>query len=171
MCQRLRAPSLKWISDRRRSLLCSPPTAVNVSTCPEKISATLLVRSLRSVFSTRTPRSSHPSRRLDAVSAPPAVETHDLERVYASGTATVAALAGVTLAVRSGEFVAVMGPSGSGKSTLLNVIAGLERPTGGASRDGGQGPTHLNAKGPARHTSQRMGNGIQAFNLPPPYRP
>src|SRR5256885_14376408 len=138
MCQRLRAPSLKWISDRRRSLLCSPPTAVNVSTCPEKISATLLVRSLRSVFSTRTPRSSHTSRRLDAVSAPPAVETHDLERVYASGTATVAALAGVPLAVRSGELVAVTAPSGSGKSTLLNVIAGLERPTGGTIPRGGE---------------------------------
>src|SRR3989441_4220649 len=164
MCQRLRAPSLKWISDRRRSLLCSPPTAVNVSTCPEKISAALFVRSLRSVFSTRTRRSSHTSVRLDTVSTPLAVEAHDLERVYASGTGTVAALAGVTLAVRTGEFVAVMGPSGSGKSTLLNVIAGLERPTGGTIRVGGQDLTKLDEQALARHRSKRVGMGFQAFN-------
>ncbi|TMC75479.1 MAG: ABC transporter ATP-binding protein [Chloroflexi bacterium] len=170
MCQRLRAPSLKWISDRRRSLLCSPPTAVNVSTCPEKISATLLVRSLRSVFNTRTRRSSHKSQSLDSVSAPLAVEAHDLERVYASGTATVAALAGVTLAVRSGEFVAVMGPSGSGKSTLLNVIAGLERPTGGTIRVGGEDLTKLDEQALARHRSKRVGMVFQAFNLLPRYR-
>src|SRR2546428_3347606 len=157
MCQRLRAPSLKWISDRRRSLLCSPPTAVNVSTCPEKISAALFVRSLRSVFSTRTRRSSHTSVRLDTVSTPLAVEAHDLERVYASGTATVAALAGVTLAVRTGEFVAVMGPSGSGKSTLLNVIAGLERPTGGTIRGRGGELAEPREEGPAPPRSQRRG--------------
>src|SRR5947209_9869956 len=170
MCQRLRAPSLKWISDRRRSLLCSPPTAVNVSTCPEKISAALFVRSLRSVFSTRTRRSSHTSLRLDTVGAPLAVEAHDLERVYASGTATVAALAGVTLAVRTGEFVAVMGPSGSGKSTLLNVIAGLERPTGGTIRVGGEDLTKLDEEALARHRSKRVGMVFQAFNLLPRYR-
>ena len=64
------------------------------------------------------------------MNAPLAVEALDLERTYASGRTTVAALAGVTLGIRRGEFVAVMGPSGSGKSTLLNVVAGLERPTG-----------------------------------------
>jgi len=104
------------------------------------------------------------------VSAPPAVETHDLERVYASGTATVAALAGVTLAVRSGEFVAVMGPSGSGKSTLLNVIAGLERPTGGTIRVGGEDLTKLDEQALARHRSKRVGMVFQAFNLLPRYR-
>src|SRR2546427_4111795 len=170
MCQRLRAPSLKWISDRRRSLLCSPPMAVNVSTCPEKISATLLVRSFRSVFSTRTRRSSHKSQSLDSVSAPLAVEAHDLERIYASGTATVAALAGVTLAVRSGEFVAVMGPSGSGKSTLLNVIAGLERPTSGTIRVEGKDLTRLDEQALARHRAKRVGMVFQSFNLLPRYR-
>src|SRR5437899_5880817 len=170
MCQRLRAPSLKWISDRRRSLLCSPPTAVNVSTCPEKISAALFVRSFRSVFSTRMPRSSHTSLRLDTVGALLAVEAYELERVYASGTATVAALAGVTLAVRTGEFVAVMGPSGSGKSTLLNVIAGLERPTGGTIRVDGEDLAKLDEEALARHRSKRVGMVFQAFNLLPRFR-
>src|SRR3989449_7308820 len=66
---------------------------------------------------------------LTTVKAPLAVEAQGLERIYASGTAPVAALAGVSVAVRKGEFVAVMGPSGSGKNTPLNVISRLERPT------------------------------------------
>jgi len=57
------------------------------------------------------------------VNAPLAVEAVGLERTYESGHATVAALAGVTLGIRRGEFVAVMGPSGSGKSALLNALA------------------------------------------------
>ena len=104
------------------------------------------------------------------MSTPLAVEAHDLERVYASGTATVAALAGVTLAVRTGEFVAVMGPSGSGKSTLLNVVAGLERPTGGTIRVGGEDLTKLDEEALARHRSKRVGMVFQAFNLLPRYR-
>jgi putative ABC transport system ATP-binding protein len=101
---------------------------------------------------------------------PFAVETHDLERTYASGRATVAALAGVTLAIRKGEFVAVMGPSGSGKSTLLNVVAGLERPTGGTVRVDGEDLSGLDEHALARHRSKRVGMVFQAFNLLPRYR-
>ena len=104
------------------------------------------------------------------MSAPLAVEAHELERIYASGTATVAALAGVTLAVRSGEFVAVMGPSGSGKSTLLNVIAGLERPTSGTIRVEGEDLTRLDEQALARHRAKRVGMVFQSFNLLPRYR-
>lgn len=101
---------------------------------------------------------------------PAAVETRDLERVYASGRATVAALAGVTLRVRRGEFVAVMGPSGSGKSTLLNVIAGLERPTAGTVRVDGEDLVRMSEDALARHRSKRVGMVFQAFNLLPRYR-
>ncbi len=101
--------------------------------------------------------------------APLAVETRDLERVYASGRAAVAALAGVSLAIRKGEFVAVMGPSGSGKSTLLNVIAGLERPTGGSVRVDGEDLATLDENALARHRSKRVGMVFQAFNLLPRY--
>lgn len=99
-----------------------------------------------------------------------AVETLGLERTYASGHATVAALAGVTLGIRRGEFVAVMGPSGSGKSTLLNVIAGLERPTAGTVRVEGEDLAKLDEQALARHRSKRVGMVFQAFNLLPRYR-
>jgi putative ABC transport system ATP-binding protein len=104
------------------------------------------------------------------VTSPPAVETRDLERTYASGTVPVAALAGVTIAIRRGEFVAVMGPSGSGKSTLLNVIAGLERPTAGTVTVDGLDLGKLDENALARHRSKRVGMVFQAFNLLPRYR-
>jgi putative ABC transport system ATP-binding protein len=107
---------------------------------------------------------------LTIVSGPLAVETVGLERTYASGRATVAALAGVTLGIRRGEFVAVMGPSGSGKSTLLNVVAGLERPTGGSVRVDGEDLARLDEEALARHRSKRVGMVFQAFNLLPRYR-
>src|ERR671936_2065341 len=113
---------------------------------------------------------SHASGRLDHVNEPLAVEALDLERTYASGHTTVAALAGVTLGIRRGEFVAVMGPSGSGKSTLLNIIAGLERPTGGTVRVDGQDLAKLDEESLARHRSKRVGMVFQAFNLLPRYR-
>ena len=99
-----------------------------------------------------------------------AVETRDLARVYRSGTSTVAALDGVTLAIERGEFVGVMGPSGSGKSTLLNVIAGLERPTGGTVRVDGEDLVRLGEVELARHRAKRVGIVFQAFNLLPRYR-
>ena len=61
------------------------------------------------------------------------LEVRDLQKVYTSrGGNRTAALRGVSFAVEEGEFVAVMGESGSGKSTLLNLLASLDRPTGGA---------------------------------------
>jgi putative ABC transport system ATP-binding protein len=107
---------------------------------------------------------------LTTVNAPLAVETVGLERTYASGHATVAALAGVTLGILRGEFVAVMGPSGSGKSTLLNVVAGLERPTGGTVRVDGEDLAKLDEEALAQHRSKRVGMVFQAFNLLPRFR-
>jgi len=58
------------------------------------------------------------------------IETRDLTRVYGDGQ-EIRALDGVTLTVKQGEFITVMGPSGSGKSTLLNMIGALDAPTSG----------------------------------------
>jgi putative ABC transport system ATP-binding protein len=59
------------------------------------------------------------------------LELREVHRVHGSGATAVHALRGVTLSVRAGELVAVMGPSGSGKSTLLNLAGGLDRPSRG----------------------------------------
>jgi putative ABC transport system ATP-binding protein len=75
------------------------------------------------------------------------------------------ALADVTMDVRPGESVAVMGPSGSGKSTLLNLIAGLDRPTAGTVMVGGDRVDKLSETGLARFRRRRIGMIFQFFNL------
>lgn len=76
-----------------------------------------------------------------------------------------AALDGVSLQIRSGESVAVMGPSGSGKSTLLNMVSGLDRPSAGSVVVGGEDLGTLNEKGLAVFRRRRIGMIFQFFNL------
>jgi putative ABC transport system ATP-binding protein len=94
----------------------------------------------------------------------PAVEVRGLWRVFEGGT-RVEALRGVDLAVRRGEFVAVMGPSGSGKSTLLHLIAGLDEPTAGAVLVGGQDLATLSDDQRTLLRRKALGFVFQAFNL------
>jgi putative ABC transport system ATP-binding protein len=75
------------------------------------------------------------------------------------------ALAGVSLAVRAGEALAVLGPSGSGKSTLLNLVAGLDRPSEGTVTVDGVRVDALNEAGAARYRRSRIGMVFQFFNL------
>ncbi len=105
-----------------------------------------------------------------AATHPLIVEAEGLERIYTAGEARVAALAGLTLQVRRGEFVAVMGPSGSGKSTLLNILAGLERPSAGRVRVNGTDIGTLDEGALARYRRDVVGMVFQAFNLLPRYR-
>ncbi|WP_396023197.1 ABC transporter ATP-binding protein [Actinomadura sp. 9N215] len=77
----------------------------------------------------------------------------------------VAALDGVTLEIRRGEAVAVMGPSGSGKSTLLNMVAGLDRPTAGTVTVDGEDLTGMREAALARFRRRRIGMVFQFFNL------
>jgi len=86
-----------------------------------------------------------------------------VEKAYES--AGPPALAGVDLTVAAGEAVAVMGPSGSGKSTLLNVIAGLDRPTGGTVEVAGVRVDTLSETALARFRREHVGIIFQFFHL------
>jgi putative ABC transport system ATP-binding protein len=96
-----------------------------------------------------------------------AIRAENLRRHYTMGDALIAAVDGVSLEVRAGEFVTLLGSSGSGKSTLLNLIAGLDRPTSGTIFVNGRELGGMNSEELARHRRGTVGMVFQAFNLMP----
>src|SRR5581483_5347869 len=97
----------------------------------------------------------------------PVVIATDLTRRYGTGEAAVDALRGVSLAVKEGELVAVMGPSGSGKSTLMHILAGLDKPTSGEVSIGGEQITGMDDTDLTKLRRRRIGFVFQFFNLLP----
>ncbi|MDP8235453.1 MAG: ABC transporter permease [Candidatus Erginobacter occultus] len=97
----------------------------------------------------------------------PIIELVDVSRSYQLGPTTVRALAGCTLSISRGEFVAVMGPSGSGKSTFLHILGLLDRPNGGSYRLEGEDVGGLSDNRLAYLRNRRMGFVFQQFHLLP----
>jgi putative ABC transport system ATP-binding protein len=91
----------------------------------------------------------------------------DLRKTYPSGGRELVALHDVSFTVQPGEFVAVVGPSGSGKSTLLGLLAGLDRPSGGAVSIDGVDLGSLSEDGRAKLRRERIGFVFQSFQLIP----
>ncbi len=93
------------------------------------------------------------------------LEARNLEKIYQMGDVEVRALRGVSLEIRAGEFVAVMGTSGSGKSTLMNILGCLDRPSGGSYLLDGREVAHLGRGELAEVRNQTLGFVFQSFNL------
>jgi len=95
----------------------------------------------------------------------PLVEVVDLVKVYQTSRISYTALRGVSLEVHAGDYVAIMGPSGSGKSTMLHLIGGLDQPTSGTVRVGGQAIYEMDQTALARFRRAHIGFVFQFFNL------
>ena len=91
----------------------------------------------------------------------------DVHKTFKQGASEVTALAGVSLEIAKGEFVAVMGPSGSGKSTLLHLIGGLDRPTRGDVAIGGKVISQMGDDEVTLFRREKIGFVFQFFNLLP----
>jgi putative ABC transport system ATP-binding protein len=96
-----------------------------------------------------------------------AVQATSVTRHYAMGSSMIKAVDGVDLEIKAGEFTALLGQSGSGKSTLMNLIAGLDRPTGGAIVVDGKDLAQMTPEELAKYRRHTVGMVFQSFNLVP----
>lgn len=94
-----------------------------------------------------------------------AIRLRDIKKIYKMGGQELAALNGINLDIKRGEFAALMGPSGSGKSTLMNILGCLDRPTIGSYELEGKEVAHLSDDELAVMRNKHIGFVFQNFNL------
>src|SRR6185436_19976547 len=97
--------------------------------------------------------------------APPVIELEHIHKTYTMGDVEVHALRGVSLTIREGEFVAIMGASGSGKSTTMNILGCLDQPTRGRYVLDGEDVSEMSKDQRADIRCQKLGFVFQGFNL------
>lgn len=97
--------------------------------------------------------------------ARPVIQLDHIHKTYTMGDVEVHALRGISLDIRAGEFVAIMGASGSGKSTTMNIIGCLDRPTRGTYTLDGQDVSQMSKDERADVRCQKIGFVFQGFNL------
>jgi putative ABC transport system ATP-binding protein len=95
------------------------------------------------------------------------LEAQGLKKAYSRGEQRVEALRGVSISVKRGQFVSIMGPSGSGKSTFLHLVGGLDRPSSGSVRLDGQAIESFSDDQLSTFRRRRLGFIFQFFNLLP----
>ncbi|HEX2269056.1 MAG TPA: ABC transporter ATP-binding protein [Pyrinomonadaceae bacterium] len=97
--------------------------------------------------------------------AQPVIQLDHIHKTYTMGDVEVHALRGVSLTIREGEFVAIMGASGSGKSTTMNILGCLDRPTRGSYILDGEDVSQMSKDERADIRCQKIGFVFQGFNL------
>jgi putative ABC transport system ATP-binding protein len=100
-----------------------------------------------------------------ATGSEPVIKLDHIHKIYKMGDIEVHALRGVSLAIKEGEFVAVMGVSGSGKSTMMNIIGCLDQPTRGTYILDGNDVSKLSKDDRADIRNRKIGFVFQGFNL------
>ncbi len=100
-----------------------------------------------------------------AADGQPVIRLENVHKTYDLGEIQVQALRGISITVREGEFVAVMGPSGSGKSTVMNILGCLDRPTRGHYYLDGVDVSGMTKTELARIRNRKLGFVFQQFNL------
>jgi putative ABC transport system ATP-binding protein len=107
----------------------------------------------------------NPGLLVEQPEARPVIQLDHIHKTYTMGDVNVHALRGVSLTIREGEFVAIMGASGSGKSTTMNIIGCLDRPTKGTYILDGQDVSEMSKDERADIRCQKIGFVFQGFNL------
>lgn len=93
------------------------------------------------------------------------IEMKNIVKTYKTGKIEFTALKGINLAIKEGDFLAIMGPSGSGKSTCMHILGCLDRPTSGSYKLEGKEVATLSDNELAKIRNKKIGFVFQTFNL------